>query len=72
MTTPTAQTEAFEYSLQTPLSVSTSRLPGTTVGSAYDATLTATGAWGSYTWSVASGRLPAGLSLNAQTGVDLG
>jgi len=65
----TAQTEAFEYSLQTPLSVSTSRLPRTRVGSAYDTTLTATGAWGFYTWSVASGRLPAGLRLNAQTGL---
>jgi hypothetical protein len=65
----TAQTEAFEYSLQTPLSVFTSSLPRTGLGSAYDTTLTATGAWGFYTWSVASGRLPAGLRLNAQTGL---
>ncbi len=65
----TGQAAAVEYSLQTPLSVSTSRLAGTKVGSAYHATVAATGAWSSYTWSVASGRLPAGLSLNTQTGV---
>ncbi len=59
----------FEYTLQTPLSISTSTLPGTRVGSAYDTTLTAAGAWGSYTWSLKSGRVPAGLKLNAQTGV---
>jgi hypothetical protein len=59
----------FEYTLQTPLSISTSALPGTRVGSRYDTTLTAADAWGSYTWSLKSGRVPAGLKLNAETGV---
>jgi hypothetical protein len=65
----TGQPSSVAYSLQTPLSISASRLPGTKVGAVYQATLAATGGWGMYTWSVASGRLPGGLSLNAQTGV---
>jgi hypothetical protein len=65
----TGQTEAFESSLQTPLTISTPSLPLTRAGVRYDTALTATGAWGSYGWSVSSGRLPAGMSLNAQTGV---
>jgi hypothetical protein len=40
-----------------------------TVGSAYSATLTATGGTPAYTFSIYSGSLPAGLSLNASTGV---
>ena len=50
------------------LAVSTSSLPSGVVGSAYSAQLAATGGAGGYTWSVASGALPAGLSLNATTG----
>ena len=44
-------------------------LPGGTVGSAYTTTLTVTGAAaGALAWSVISGSLPAGLSLNGVTG----
>ena len=50
------------------LSVSTSTLPGGTVGAAYTATLAATGGTAPYTWTLTSGTLPAGLSL-ATTGV---
>jgi hypothetical protein len=49
--------------------VTTSSLPSATVGSAYSATLTAANASGPGTWSVSSGSLPAGLSLNPTTGV---
>ena len=52
-----------------PLSVSTTSLPAATIGQAYSATLAATGGTSPYTWSVTSGTLPAGLSLNASTGV---
>ncbi|MDE3009409.1 MAG: DUF4082 domain-containing protein [Pseudomonadota bacterium] len=38
-------------------------------GIAYSATLSAAGGTAPYTWSLASGALPAGLSLNASTGV---
>ncbi|WP_158793256.1 putative Ig domain-containing protein [Granulicella sp. L60] len=40
-----------------------------TVGSAYSATLTATGGTAPLKWSVASGSLPVGLSFNTTTGV---
>ncbi|OYW18224.1 MAG: hypothetical protein B7Z52_05450, partial [Burkholderiales bacterium 12-64-5] len=40
-----------------------------TVGVAYSQTITASGGTASYTYTVASGTLPAGLSLNGSTGV---
>lgn len=47
------------------LAVSTTSLPGGTLGTAYSQTLTATGGAGADTWSISSGSLPAGLSLSA-------
>jgi hypothetical protein len=49
--------------------ISTNLLPGATVGAAYTATLQASGGTAPYTWSVSSGSLPGGLSLDASTGV---
>jgi hypothetical protein len=43
-------------------------LPNGTVGSAYNATLTATGGTAPYTWALASGTLPNNVTLNAATG----
>ena len=51
-----------------PLSITSSSLPSGQVGIAYSATLTATGGISPYTWSITSGTLPAGLSLNASSG----
>ncbi len=51
------------------LSVTTTDLPGGTVGVPYNATLTASGGTPSYRWSLASGALPNGLSLASSTGV---
>jgi hypothetical protein len=51
------------------LSISTSTLAAATVGSAYSSSLQATGGTTPYSWSLSSGALPAGLSLNASTGV---
>jgi hypothetical protein len=49
----------------TPLSITTATpLPQASVGSFYTQTLAATGGSGSYSWSVVSGVLPAGLSLS--------
>lgn len=48
-----------------PLAVSTATLPDATVGTAYAATLVHAGGTGAVSWSVASGSLPAGLSLAA-------
>jgi hypothetical protein len=52
-----------------PLSITTSSLPGGTLGTAYSATLAATGGITPYTWSISAGSLPAGLTLNSSTGV---
>ena len=43
--------------------------PPGTAGTAYTDTLTAAGGTTPYTWSVSAGSLPAGLTLNASTGV---
>ena len=48
-----------------PPSITTTSLPDGTVGEAYSHTLAATGGDGSYVWSLASGSLPAGLTLSA-------
>jgi Putative Ig domain len=49
--------------------VTTTSLPSGTQGTAYTTSLAATGGSGAYTWSLKSGGLPSGLSLNASTGV---
>jgi hypothetical protein len=54
------------------LAVSTTSLPAGQVGTRYSATLAATGGTSPYQWSLASGTLPAGLSLAASTGVIAG
>jgi mRNA-degrading endonuclease toxin of MazEF toxin-antitoxin module len=59
----------YEVNVEASLAASGTGLSPGTVASAYQQTLSATGAWGAYSWSVSSGSLPAGLSLNAQTGV---
>ena len=51
-----------------PIVVTTTTVANGTVGTAYSATLSASGGTGSYVWSVSAGTLPAGLSLST-TGV---
>jgi hypothetical protein len=51
-----------------PLAVTTTSLPGGTVGTPYSATLAATGGTTPYAWTV-TGALPAGLTLDATSGV---
>jgi hypothetical protein len=52
-----------------PLTITTvSPLPGGTVGSVYSVTVSATGGTGTRTWSIVSGTLPTGLTLNSSTG----
>jgi subtilase family protein/putative Ig domain-containing protein len=51
-----------------PFSITSASLPNGQVGVAYQAVLTATGGIPPYTWSIAGGALPTGLSLNAATG----
>lgn len=54
------------------LAISTTALPQGQVGVVYSQTATATGGTGPYTWSVTSGALPAGLTLNTSTGAIAG
>lgn len=53
---------------QVPLSIVTDLLEDGTVGTAYSLRLTADGGAPDYTWSVVSGYLPDGLTLNSTTG----
>jgi len=48
-----------------PLELTTSQLPGGTVGSSYSTTLSASGGTPPYSWSVSSDTLPTGLSLSS-------
>ena len=50
-----------------PLEITTETLPGGTVGDAYNETLTSNGS--GLTWTVSAGTLPAGLTLNGNTGL---
>ncbi len=52
-----------------PVTIITTALSGGTVGSPYSTTVTASGGTGALTWSVVSGALPSGLSLNPSTGM---
>jgi hypothetical protein len=52
-----------------PLAISTGTLANGVAGAAYTQTLAATGGTAPYTWSIATGSLPAGLNLNTATGV---
>jgi Protein of unknown function (DUF4038)/Putative collagen-binding domain of a collagenase/Putative Ig domain/Immunoglobulin I-set domain len=50
----------------------TTALPNGRIGSTYSATLSASGGTTPYTWTLTSGTLPAGLSLNASSGAITG
>ncbi|MCC6390036.1 MAG: putative Ig domain-containing protein [Bryobacterales bacterium] len=62
--------KTFTLTVNPQLTVSTTSLPGGSVGQAYNQTLFASGGSGSgYTWTLQSGTLPAGLTLASATGV---
>lgn len=69
-TTPTAQTATKSLSIRVNAVLTiTTTLPGGTVNSPYNATLAASGGATPITWSITVGSLPAGLTLNASTGM---
>ena len=61
-----ADTQALSITINpsNPPSITTTTLPGGTVGQAYDQTLQATGGIGGLTWTLSGGSLPAMLSLS--------
>lgn len=64
----TSNTATLTVTSASSVSITTMSLPNGTVQTAYSATLQATGGTTPYTWSVASGSLPAGLNLAGATG----
>jgi len=68
----TVATQSLTITIFAPLSIATTSAPWGTVGTSYNVTMVATGGLTPYTWSISSGSLPAGLSLNASTGTITG
>ena len=66
-TTTTAPPTTTTTSGSSVLAITTPSLPAAEAGASYSATVTASGGAGSYTWSATG--LPAGLTLDASTGV---
>ncbi|MBN2353077.1 MAG: putative Ig domain-containing protein [Spirochaetales bacterium] len=60
--------QAYTVIVRSAVAVSTTSLPDGITSVSYSSTAAASGGSGSYTWSVASGSLPAGLSLTSATG----
>lgn len=61
---PASTTANFSITIQSELVVTSLSLPAGTVGVNYSTTLAAIGGVSPYTWNLASGNLPAGLSLS--------
>jgi photosystem II stability/assembly factor-like uncharacterized protein len=64
-----APAKSETYTFDPPLTITTTSLASGTLGVSYSDTLTATGGFPPYTWSIISGSFPGGLSLNSATGV---
>ncbi len=62
-------TQVYSITINAAITVNPATLANGTVGTAYSRTVSATGGTGSYTYSVSAGTLPAGLTLNASSGV---
>jgi len=62
-------TQVLSITINPAPAISTASLPDGEVGVAYSQTLAATGGTTPYTWSITSGTLPDGLSLNSSSGV---
>jgi len=62
-------TSLFGVTINPLITIENFYLPSGVLNAAYSVRLAATGGASPYTWSIASGSLPAGLSLNAATGV---
>jgi hypothetical protein len=62
------QSNHVKFHVIPPLSITTTSLPSASSGIVYSTTLTATGGQTPYKWSLASGTLPSGITLNTKSG----
>ncbi|MGA8540423.1 MAG: putative Ig domain-containing protein [Terriglobales bacterium] len=62
-------TADLSITINTALAITTTSLPGASVGTAYSATVNASGGALPYSWSITSGSLPSGFSIDSATGV---
>ncbi|HZS56748.1 MAG TPA: putative Ig domain-containing protein, partial [Bryobacteraceae bacterium] len=67
-----AVSQAFTISIIAGLTITTTALPNGTSGIPYSASVAAQSGTAPYTWSIAAGALPSGLTLNAATGIITG
>ena len=63
---------SITINLPPPLNITTTSLPGGSIGQAYSQTVAATGGTGARTWSISGGTLPPGLTLSGTTGTIAG
>lgn len=61
--------QSINFTVVAKLAITTSALPGGSVGTVYSTTLQAAGGTAPYTWSITSGALPNGLTLHAASGL---
>ena len=64
-----SDTQALTLTVNAAPSITTTTLAGATQGGAYSQTVAGTGGTTPYAWSITTGILPSGLTLNAATGV---
>jgi uncharacterized protein (TIGR03437 family) len=67
--TPFSAPQNYSLTVVLPVVITPISLPSATVGSPYSGTFAATGGVPPYSWSLASGALPSGVSLNPATGM---
>jgi large repetitive protein len=70
--TPKKSQRMFTVDVVTALTITTTTTPPATIGTLYSLPLSAAGGSGARTWSIASGQLPPGLTLNSSTGAITG
>ncbi|MDI6793281.1 MAG: putative Ig domain-containing protein, partial [bacterium] len=63
-----SDTQILSIIINPPLEITTTSLPDAQLGTAYSQTLSVASGTAPYIWSISSGDLPAGLSLNSATG----
>jgi Putative Ig domain len=69
---PRKSERAFTVNVVAALAITTGSAPPATLGTPYSVAMSAQGGTGTHTWSIASGQLPPGLTLNATSGTITG